>query len=92
MTRRLFIGIVEKGMFELLYPESPSLSRVRLTRIDIHDSLPPENGELNLVEYEQTAIAVAGHVAHDWIYSASVVDTGEPIVTALVERLFRQKQ
>lgn len=89
---RIFIGIVERGVLELLFPESVSTPYVRLTSTDVQDSIPPENGELNLVEYEQTAIAVKGHVDNGWIYSASVVDTGEPIVTALVERLFRQKQ
>ena len=78
-------------MFELLFPKSGPPSFVRLTSTGMQDSVPPENGELNLVEYEQTAIAVEGHVADGWIYCANVVDTGEPIVTALVERLFKKK-
>ncbi len=89
---RVFIGIVERGVLELLFPKAGSPSFVRLTSTSVQDSAPPESGELNLVEYEQTAIAVEGHVARGWIYSASVIDTGEPIVTALVERLFRQEQ
>jgi len=89
---RVFIGIVERGVLELLFPKSGPPSFVRLTSTGMQDSVPPENGELNLVEYEQTAIAVEGHVADGWIYCANVVDTGEPIVTALVERLFRQEQ
>lgn len=87
---RLFIGIVERGVLELLFPKSEPSSFVRLTSTGVQDSVPPENGELNLVEYEQTAIAVEGYVADGWIYCANIVDTGEPIVTALVERIYRQ--
>ena len=85
---RLFIGIVKNGLFQLLFPKPESTTLVRLTTAGMQDSVPPENGELNLVEYEETAIAVKGHANSGWIYSASVVDTGEPIVTALVENVF----
>ncbi len=89
--RRLFIGIVENGVFELLFPPPASSTFVRLTTTGIRDSVPPENGELNLIEYEKAAIAIEGHAdGGSWIYSASVVDTGEPIVTALVEKVFRE--
>ncbi len=87
---RLFIGIVKKGLFQLLYPQPESPTLVRLTTTGMQDSVPPENGELNLVEYEKSAIAVEGHANGDWIYLASVVDTGEPIVTALVENVLGQ--
>jgi hypothetical protein len=90
MNSRVYIGIVEKGMFGLLFPASESTLFFRLTTTGLQDSVPPEAGELNLVEYEQTAIAVEGHIDRNWIYSAIVVDTGEPIVTALVEKIFGQ--
>ncbi|MBU0945702.1 MAG: hypothetical protein KJ804_05255 [Proteobacteria bacterium] len=85
---RLFIGIVKNGLFELLFPKPEYITLVRLTTTGVQDSVPPENGELNLVEYEKAVVAVKGHANGGWIYSASVVDTGEPIVTALVENVF----
>jgi len=84
----LFIGIVKNGAFKLVFPPSENGARVRLTTTSMQDSVPPENGELNLLEYENIAIGVEGHPSGDWIYSASVVDTGDPIVTALVENVF----
>ncbi len=84
----IFVGIVKNGMFQLLYPKSEGLTQLRLTTTGMHHSVPPENGELNLVEYEESAIAVEGQANSDWIYSASVVDTGDPIVTVLVQNVF----
>ena len=85
---KIFVGIVKNGLFQLLFPKPEGFTQLRLTTTGIHHSVPPENGELNLVEYEENAIAVEGQKNSDWIYSASVVDTGEPIVTALVETVF----
>ena len=85
---KIFVGIVKNGMFQLLYPKPEGLTQFRLTTTGMHHSVPPENGELNLVEYEKSAIAVEGQANSDWIYSASVVDTGDPIVTVLVENVF----
>ena len=87
---RLFIGIVKNGLFRLLSPKPEVPTQLRLTSTAIQDSMSPENGEHNLVEYENTAIAVVGFSNGEWIYSASVVDTGEPIVTALVKTVFEQ--
>lgn len=83
----VYIGIVKNGEFQQLFPKSRDFS-YRLTSTSIQDSIPPENGELNLVEYEENAIAVSGNANREWIYSASIVDTGEPIVTALVRQVF----
>ncbi|MBL4902671.1 MAG: hypothetical protein JKY62_11945 [Desulfocapsa sp.] len=84
----IFVGIVENGLFQLLSPKPEVDTQLRLTTSGMHHSVPPENGELNLVEYEANAIAVVGQANSNWIYSASVVDTGEPIVTALVKHIF----
>lgn len=84
----MLVGIVKNGLFQLLLPKPESSTQFRLTSTGIHHSIPPEKGELNLIEYEQTAIAVKGYVNGNWVYSASVVDNGEPIVTALVEKVF----
>lgn len=85
---KVFIGIVKNGLFQLLFPKLEAPTQLRLTTTGIHHSVPPENGELNLVEYEENAIAVKGQANSGWIYSASVVDTGDPIVTTLVENVF----
>ena len=85
---KVFIGIVKNGLFQLLFPKPEGLTQLRLTTTGIHHSVSPENGELNLVEYEENAIAVEGLANSDWIYSASIVDTGDPIVTALVKQVF----
>ena len=87
---RLFVGIVKNRFLELLFPKPEVTTQFRLTSIAIQDSVPPEKGELNLIEYENTAIAVEGFANGEWIYSASVVDTGDPIVTLLVENVFGQ--
>ncbi len=87
---RLFIGIVKDGLFKLLFPKPEKLTQLRLTSAAMQESVPPENGEHNLIEYENTAIAVEGYLNGNWIYSATVVDTGEPIVTTLVESVLGQ--
>ena len=85
---KLFIGIVKNGMFHLIFPRLDTATRIRLTHTGTQDCVPPEHGELNLVEFESSAVAVRGHDLNGWIYSASIVDTGDPIVTALVENVF----
>lgn len=85
----MFIGIVNNGAFQLVYPQVDERTFLRLTSTSMQDSIPPENGELNLIEYQESAIAVTGSLNGGWIYSASVIDTGEPIVTALVRQVFQ---
>ena len=48
----------------------------------------PESAEVNLKENEGRAIAIQGHGSGDWIYSASVIDSAGPIVTAMVQSVF----
>ncbi|MHB8809934.1 MAG: hypothetical protein ACYC9M_07945 [Desulfobulbaceae bacterium] len=85
---KLFIGIVKNGSFYLIFPRQEAAARIRLTQTGTQDCIPPEHGELNLVEFEASAVAVRGYDLNGWIYSASIVDTGDPIVTALVENVF----
>ena len=86
---KLFIGIVRNGHFYLIFPRPLIPNRLRrLTLARSQDCLPPELSELNLVEFEASAIAVQGHDLNGWIYAAQIVDTGDPIVTALVEKVF----
>jgi hypothetical protein len=87
--KKLFIGIVKNGYFHLLFPRTYCQTSLRrVTQNGFQDCLPPEHGELNLVEFEASAIAVQGHDLNGWIYSAQVVDTGDPLITALVETVF----
>ena len=87
---QIFIGIVEKGKFKLVVPKPSPLVEVRLTSIQMQEARPPESGELDLSEYEGNAIAVQGY-GGSWIYSAKVIDSGGPIVTALVKKVFGKK-
>jgi hypothetical protein len=81
------LGLVERGMFRPLEAAAPSGS-VRLTRISPQASQSPESGELDLAEYEGSAIMVVGSSQGGWIYSAEVIDQATPIVTELVRRVF----
>lgn len=50
--------------------------------------MPPESGELNLNQYEGQAIMIQKLDQGGWIYSAEVIDTAGPILSAVVEKLF----
>jgi hypothetical protein len=56
----------------------------------MQESVPPETGELDLTQYEGSVIAIQGHDGGGWIYSAGVIDTAGPIVTALALQIFGQ--
>jgi hypothetical protein len=84
------LGLVERGRFRPLTAAAPSGS-VRLTSIAPQAAQAPEGDELDLAEYEGSAIMVAGHNQGDWIYSAEVIDKATPIVTELVRRSFESK-
>ena len=85
-----FIGMVENGTFKILLPKNISSDSLKLTSIGMQMAVPPETGEIKLTKHEGTAIAVQGHYGGGWIYSAKVVDTGSPIVTALALQVFDQ--
>jgi hypothetical protein len=81
------LGLVEQGDCRPLEAAGPSGS-VRLTSIPPQAAQAPEGGELDLAEYEGSAIMVVGNNQGDWIYSAEVIDQATPIVTELVRRVF----
>jgi len=85
---QIIIGIVENGEFRPLWPGQGALGTVDLTSIRPQEALSPESGKLDLREYEGKAIAVQGNDQGGWIYSASVIDAGGPLVTALVQKVF----
>ncbi len=79
-----FIGVVKGGTFRILSPKTALAGSIRFTSIGMQQAVPPESGELDLTEYEGSAIAIQGHDGGGWVYSARVIDKGGPIVTALV--------
>jgi len=90
LKENLFIGLVESGKFHLLAPRpsSPLSAVIRLTGMQMQEARPPESDELNLEPYEGKAVMVHGHNGGGWIYRAAVVDSGGPLVTALVIKVF----
>jgi hypothetical protein len=90
LKENLFIGIVKSGRFHLLAPRSssPLTVGIRLTGIQMQEARTPESAELNLENYEGKAVMVHGHDGGGWIYRAAVVDSGGPLVTALVKQVF----
>lgn len=85
---QIIIGIVENEEFRPLWPGRGALGTVDLTSIRPQEARSPESGKIDLGEYEGKAIAVQGNDQGGWIYSASVIDAGGPIVTALVQQVF----
>jgi hypothetical protein len=81
------MGLVISGKLKLSVPSGRSESLVRLTRLQPHEGASPENEEIDLSEYEGTAIMVTGYDRGGWIYSAEIIDKAGPILTAVVERL-----
>jgi len=88
---QIIIGVVENGEFRPLWPGRGALGTVDLTSIRPQEARSPESGKLDLREYEGKAIAVQGNDQGGWIYSASVIDAGGPLVTALVQKVFGQE-
>lgn len=86
-----FLGIVEKGNFRVLSP-APSLVPLRLTSIPMQAAVSPEVEELDLDQYEGSAIMVCGHDSGGWIYSARVIDQAGPILTAVVLEVFDEDE
>jgi hypothetical protein len=85
-----FLGIVQLEHFQILAPDHLIGESVRLTRIQMQESVPPESRELALTEYEGQATMVRGHYGGGWIYSAEVIDLAGPILTAVVQKVFGQ--
>lgn len=82
------IGTVEKGKFYPLFPKQPMPMPIRLTTISMQEARPVESGELDLIPYEGKAVMVSGHDGGSWIYRAQIADSGGPLITALVKKIF----
>ena len=92
-----FLGIVKKGegpskglQLQLLVPDSLAGHFRRLASIQMQEARPPEAGELDLTEYERKVIMASGHDGGRWIYSASIIDVAGPILTAVVNEVFKK--
>jgi hypothetical protein len=83
----ILIGLVEDALFHSALAGIQSVGS-RLTSIGVPEARPPESGEIDLREYEGSAIAVEGVPQGGWIFSAEIVDKGGPLITALIRRVF----
>ena len=88
---QIFVGIVENGEFRSLWPVQSAIGTTELTSIRPQEARSPESGKVDLSEFEGKTIAVQGNDQGGWIYSASVIDAGGPIITALVQHVFGQE-
>jgi len=88
-----FLGIVEKGKFTVLVPEAAGCCSVKLTKVE-HPSIPESDAvtkhEIDLRGLEGKALMIKGSLPkfEGWLYGASIVDEGSPILTAVVKKLF----
>lgn len=92
-----FLGIVRKAkapstglQLQLLIPDSQFGRFRKLTDIQMQEARPPEAGELDLTEYEGKVIMINGQDGGRWIYSASIIDAAGPILTAVVNKVFKE--
>jgi len=83
-----FIGTVEKGKFIMLVPRPAFPVVVRLTGISMQEARPAESAEVDLVPYEGKVIFISGHDGGSWIYQADILDSGGPLLKALVQKAF----
>ena len=82
-----YLGRVTAGRFEILLPEVLAGTSRRLTAMGMQVAQPPEAQEVKLDEYNGRVIMVRGHADSEWIWSAEVVDTAGPILTAVAEKV-----
>ena len=85
------MGLVQNGKLRLAVPSGRLEPFARLTRIAPQAAQPPESAEIDLSEYEGSAIMVVGFDQGAWIYSAEIIDESGPILSAVVERLFGER-
>ncbi|REL24483.1 hypothetical protein DYD21_17970 [Rhodohalobacter sp. SW132] len=83
-----FLGIIKKGQFHVLDPPQAVGKSLRFTSMSMQESRRPESAELDLKEFEGSAVLIRGHGDSGWVYSAEMIDQATPIVTELVRRVF----
>ena len=81
-------GMVRNGECVVFAPQHLEGKTVKLTTHGKQDSQPPENGKIDLSEYEGKIIEVSGLDNGDWIYSASVVEEAGPVLSDFLKKVF----
>ncbi len=87
-----FIGVVENGQLNLVVPKQAFKFPIRLTGIQMQEARPAESMEISLTQYEGKVIMISGHNGGGWIYRAAVVDSGGPLLKALVQKVFQNRK
>ncbi|MCJ7445474.1 MAG: hypothetical protein MUO26_13300 [Methanotrichaceae archaeon] len=90
MKDEQFLGLVKDEKLMLLVPEVRSGHIVKLTEMPIQAAINPEVQEISLRKHEGKAIMVIGKGSDDWIYSAELIDLAGPIVSTLVQKVFKK--
>jgi hypothetical protein len=85
-----FLCWVNDGKLTILLPESESGNVVRLTEMPMQASMPPEAQEISVKKHEGKAIMVKGRYGGGWIYSTEMIDIAGPILSILVQKVFRK--
>ncbi|MGV8126219.1 MAG: hypothetical protein ACP5PV_03290 [Methanothrix sp.] len=83
-----FLCFVKDGEIKILLPESEAGNVVRLTEMPMQKAVAPEVQEISVKKHEGKAIMVEGRSGGGWFYSAELIDTGGPILSALVQKVF----
>lgn len=86
-----FLGVVKNGKFHSFSPMGVFDDPLTLTNVGMVEARPPEAGILSLSRYEGCAIMVQGRGGGKWIYRARIVDNAGPIVTAIVQHIFKKE-
>ena len=83
-----FLCVVKDGKITVLLPESQAGKVVRLTEMPMQAAIAPEVQEISVKKQEGKTIMVEGRPSDGWIYSAELIDTAGPILSALVQKVF----
>ena len=70
----------------VLLPESQAGNVVRQTEMPMRAAVAPELQEISVKMQAGKTIMVEGRSSGGWIYSAELIDTAGPILSALVQR------
>jgi hypothetical protein len=87
------LGVVENGRFTVLIPEAAGCCSVKLTKVE-HPAIPESDAvkhhEIDLKDYEGKALMVSGNLPkfEGWLYGANITDVANPILTAVVKKIF----
>ncbi|PEP31663.1 hypothetical protein CN575_21450 [Bacillus wiedmannii] len=72
MNDKLYSGIVENGLFNIVQKKPVDCNQVRLTKIPMQAAQTPESAQIELSNYEGKNIQVSGRLSGCWIFSAEV--------------------